>query len=136
MKIGPILTRIEGQCPSLVSVLPAQALQALTDIDLQTPSVYVHIEEEITEGSELDLYTSQRVEYHVSVITVARNYDRDTTEEELDDVRTELFAALLGWQPDVNSEPCIHLGGRIVSISAQLIWWRDTWATASLRRQA
>lgn len=135
MKISGILSRLQDLCPALQAVLPAQALNALTDIYVQTPAVYVHIAEEIPSASTLDSYTSQRTEIRISVIVVGESYDEDTGGELWDDARAEVIAALLGWAPGAAYEPLQHVSGTMIQISNSLIWWRDLWATAVLRRQ-
>lgn len=122
MKLAPIIAQILAECPSFT-----QVAGALTD-DLEKvisqgklPAAYVvRLDEdgEILEDMGNECY--QEITEYFAVVLILKNNDPDRGQEaadQLDDLRAELFKALLRWCPDEAHDKIEYTGGSLVALT-------------------
>ncbi len=121
MKISPIIAQIQAECPSFT-----QVAGALTD-DLEMaisqaklPAAYVvRLDEdgEILEDMGNECY--QEITEYFAVLVILNNQDPRAQQaaDQLDDIRAELFKALLRWCPDAAHDKIEYTGGSLVTLT-------------------
>lgn len=139
MQLAPIIARLSGQVSGLRKVEGVAALAALKSGVSVSPAAYVlPISEAAGENQIAVNAVSQRVRIRFGVILMVRNV-RDPRGEEahdagLDDLRGQVTAALVGWEPDAAHDPCTYAGGRLLELADGAIWWQDEFITAHYLR--
>ena len=77
---------------------------------------------------------SQLVHAGFDVVLAVRNVSDSTGEaarKELQELRSVLFANLLGWTPDGNLyDETRYGGGQMVSFMNKVLWWQDSFVTS------
>jgi hypothetical protein len=103
------------------------------------PAAYVLPLAERADANGLANAVSQRVEVRFGVILAISNL-RDAlgknAQGDLAGLRTSVFAALLGWQPDADHDPVTFGGGRLLQLQDGLLWWQDEFVTAYYLRDS
>lgn len=103
-------------------------VEPFDDVDnVDLPAALVFSGSESSVESNADNLVKQRNNHEIFVYTVAAFAD-------LDDMRTRLFNAALGWQYTESWDALQHSRGQVRKISGNRIWWLDvftTWRTIS-----
>ena len=91
------------------------------------PAAYVA---PLSEQADNDMDTeSQRVTFRFAVEVMVKNAAQDggggEASNDLDDVRADVFQAIVGWIPQADTTPVQHVSGRLISFDAGLVVWRD-----------
>ena len=121
MKISPIIAQIQAECTSFT-----QVAGALTD-DLEKviaqaklPAAYVVRRDAVGEiledmGIECNLLFPE----NFGVVVILNNNDSraQMAADQLDDLRAELFKALLRWCPDAAHDKIEYTGGSLVTLT-------------------
>lgn len=128
-------SRLSTQVPALRVVSGAADFQRATeDLPKATPAAYVFSAEESADEGGFDQPTIQRLRITVVVVLVVRQV-ADTTGAaasiDIDILRADVWAALHGARPDADHEPLTFASGGIVSFRDGLLWWSDTWSSAT-----
>jgi hypothetical protein len=135
MRILPVIARLKAQCALLANrVEPAKSLTQLSDEEIKTglPIAFVYAFKDGASPSELINKTSQRVSKRFTVIIAAKT--SDAVSEPIEDVRDQIKAALIGWEPSATHDPVEFIGGEIVNITGGVTWWKDTYETLTYNR--
>lgn len=129
MKIIPIITRIDTACPSFNEVMQAQSLQSLPDSEIVASKKYAFVYQSDDDSAGFEtMHGTQQENERFSVIIACRNIDLDSEEEPLEDLKTELRAGLVGFEP-TGYAPINRASGRMLAISKRLVWWVETFET-------
>lgn len=129
MRLLPFLEQIRNNTTTLVAVKPASGLSAVDDIESETPTCFVHPVDEIAQSNDVLGGTSQHIVVTFATIVAAKNINECTDVEELEDARDDVKSALIGYRPDINHDFVQHVKGDILEVTANIIWWRDTYRT-------
>lgn len=150
MKVSPIVAQIQAECK-----LFTQVAGALTDDLAQVisqsklPAAYVvRLDEdgEIIEDVGNEYY--QEITEYFAVVVILDNKDArgQVVADMLDDIRAEIFRALLRWQPDDAHDKVEYSGGTLVENTRDRIIYsfqfktyttiqkEDTWQQVSYER--
>jgi len=134
LSLEPVIARLKAQVAAFQNRVggAADLGAALRELK-QEPAAFVIPQTERASGNTLENGVSQRVAARFGVVIALSNL-RDARGEkaqtELAPVRLSLFAALLGWAPDVDRDPCEYAGGKILRLSDRVLWWQDNFETA------
>ena len=131
MKLFPIIQRLQSINPDY-HVAPAFGLNAIQDMETQTPAIFVFPVEESGEKSQMDNLVVQSINARFGLQVVTANIQDN--HEPLENVRDACFKSLLGWQPD-DAFPIQYLKGYCQELTHSQIWWVDIFYTAYQRRQ-
>ncbi len=156
MKIEPIIRQIQTWCPSFKLVAGALTVDlktAISDGEANLPAAYVvKLDEsaEYVDGLSNDF--RQDVEESFGVLVFVNNRKKDGrgqwAADQLEDLRAELFKALLQWCPSDAHNPIIYSGGSVQSIDKDRIVYafefetgtqltiEDTWRQVAYDRMA
>ncbi len=138
MQLAPIVSRLQSQVTTLKKVgMAAEFDAARKDVRPVPPAAFVLPLRESAGRNELENAISQRVTAQFAVVYCAQNL-RDArggqAHEDLDAVRAAGKTALLGWQPDVDHDPCEYVGGELLGLQGPFVWWQDVFVTAFYMR--
>ena len=138
MDLALIITRLDTTATTLDLVAGTMDLATVVNAPKRKPAGYVIPLSETAGPNTLGSgATSQEVVEHFGVLLAVSNL-RDARGEQanadLETVRLDVRAALLGWAPASTHDPIIFTGGRVMQINQQVIWWQDEFSTARLIR--
>lgn len=130
MKLIPIVTALRTRCARFENRVEAAAqLTALPKADTLTlPSAYVVPANDITgdQMSQTDYW--QSVTEGFAVIVVLSNEPDETGQwiayDDVQDVRLEIWNALLGWQPDSDSGEIHYAGGQLRESDSTALYYQ------------
>ncbi|MBL4761543.1 MAG: hypothetical protein JKY93_02460, partial [Gammaproteobacteria bacterium] len=74
----------------------------------------------------------QRLPKKFAVMYAAKNVDLDARTEPLEDLRDQVFRALLGWSPDSEHSSIEFVEGAILATSDMLVQWTDVFVTETI----
>lgn len=132
MRLAPIAARLAAQAPLL-----AQVSSALADPPPASyPAAWVlplaeQIDEQALSGSAR--VCEQRFGVQLMVRHAARADAGGPAADALEDVREQVLAALVGWQPPGAAAPIRQVAGRLLRYEDGLAVWRDEFITQSIR---
>ena len=134
MILEPIIYALRERCLSFGGRVAGLAeYEGLTERSaLKTPSAYVVPLEDDPGPCKGTLSTyHQVIQDQVAVIAVLNNSDRRGQEAAHDvyRIRTELWTALLGWEPTERHSPCVYTGGQLVTMTPAFVLWKYTFST-------
>jgi hypothetical protein len=134
--LAEIVARLQAQAPSLVAIEGAAAYAVLKTAPPlhRLPSAFVVPLAEEAGENRLATGIAQRVVagYGVVLIVPGDRADRvgAAPSIELETLRRETHAALLGWQPSAATEPFLFVGGELLRFQGDALWWQDSFSTA------
>lgn len=138
LSLDPIVARIKAQVAAFKKVGIAADLAAAARELKQEPAAFVIPVQDRAQRNALENGVSQRVLSRFGVVLAVSNL-RDASGEraqtELAPIRDALLAALLGWPPDAERDPCEYGGGRLLRLSDRVLWWQDNFDTAFYLRK-
>ena len=135
------IARLIAEAPVLKSVKGAADFAAAgMDGVKQLPAAFViPLAESAGEQQHATMSTQQGMRSTFGVILAAQNL-RDARGDKalasIIELRRAVFAALYGWQPAEDFDPCEYSGGRILQLDNQVLWWQDDFVTQSIIRSA
>jgi hypothetical protein len=135
MNAPELIDRLKSQCPALKHVAGAADFATAEKlVRHQLPAAFViPLVEEATPNAYATMAVSQRVTQRFGVILAVSNL-RDLGGEaainDLTNLRPSVLTALLGWQPDAGSDLVEFAGGRLLTLSEQVLWWQDDYRSA------
>ncbi len=140
MNLSPILERLKSQLVGFKEIGSAADLEAVSSTRVPVPSCYLLLlsdsaDENITMGA-----FEQRVTVNFAVILVASNR-RDAAGaaamNELEPLRAQIKAALIGWAPEpLTGEPVNFSAGRLLQFEDGLLWWAEEFRVRTYLRSA
>lgn len=135
------IARIVDQVPTLKSVKGAvDFAAAAVDGVKQLPAAFViPLSESAGEQQHASMSTQQTTRSLFGVIYAAQNLRDMRGEKALTGIialRLAVFAAIYGWPPSADFDPCEFSGGRILQLTDQVLWWQDDFVTQSIIRSA
>lgn len=136
MFLAPAVDRLAAQCPGLRQV--RLALEGA--LPGAYPSAYVLPLSETATPAELHDSDEQRIEARFAVELMVKHAAQAASggpaQEELETLREEIKAALIGWQPGALFTPVAFAAGRLLDFSGGLAVWRDEFTTAYYTEEA
>ena len=134
MNLAPIVTRLQTACPEFRAVGGAAEYDAANTGILVAPAAFVVPLEDRAGENYLIGITAQRVEVLFGVIVLLTDFVNPASGEramnDLETYRASVRAALHGWQPQADAEPCLISGGQLFSFEPGALWWQDVYRTA------
>jgi hypothetical protein len=86
-------------------------------------------------GSSTYTATTQTVQVQIGVC-IAVHLHQDVSggadKTPLQEARDAVRLALLGWQPSIEHEPVVYVGGQLLEFMPGVMWWQDSYSTAHL----
>ncbi len=124
MRLAPIVTRLQTQCPALRQVL--HALSAA--VPQSYPAAYVlplseRLREDLLAGAAR-VYEA-RFGVEIMLRHAAQADSGGPAAGDLESVRESVLTALVGFDPGAGYAVIAHEGGRLISFEAGLAVWRD-----------
>lgn len=127
MRLAPIVSRLQDQCPALRQVIHALSGAVPTSY----PAAYVlPLGEQARgdEGGETVIVARHGVEIMVKHAAMAAS--GGPAHEALEDVRSEVLAALQHWLPAGATQACAFAAGKLLRFEPALAVWRDEFTFA------
>ncbi|OLF55412.1 hypothetical protein [Pseudomonas chlororaphis] len=126
MKITPILTQLRDHCPGLANQVAVGLDLALlqSNTALPTPSAHVTSSADLASPGTAQNATGQAIRDRLEIILVLDAGDARRALDQLDDVRSELWRALVGFKPGPDYSPIEYDGGELVSLTATRLFYR------------
>ena len=135
MNVSQISDRLADACHSLKWVKPALR----SSVPAAYPAAYVLVTSETADRNPLIGAHSQIVTTRFAVEIMVTNSTSPATggeaQADLETVREEIKAALMGWQPTPEHAPCEFTSGQMVEFAGNLAIWRDTYTTSTEERR-
>lgn len=131
--LSVIRDRLATEVTDLKDVLGASDIPSAEEELKRTPAAFVLLVRERAGRNALMNATSQRVSRTAGVLLAVRNLKSargDAAREDLEALRTSVRTALLNWEPDSDHEPMSFVGGALLKVSDQVLWWLDEFETA------
>ena len=72
----------------------------------------------------------------VYAVTNRRSASGDEAVEEIERVREQVLAALVGWEPPSGDSEIVYRRGRVLSFTTGTLWWQDSFEVAEFRVSA
>lgn len=145
MNIDTIITALKARCPSFGSGElcrisgAAEYAQIDESVKMSVPAAYVVPMDDEVDNQESTNGYRQVVRDVFAVIVVLSNTTNErgqTSIVAVEDIRTELFAALLGWRPDASHDRIEYEGGQLMGIDrARLFYQFEFAADMELREE-
>lgn len=137
MKITPVVARLKAQCPAFANrVAGAAALAtALEQTDFPLPHAFVVREADQPSDDDVVGGTVQDCAEEFAVVLVVSNTADATglaADDQIDDLRAAVAAALIGWRPDPDATPVIYEGGALDGFDRARLWYRLSFQTQSV----
>lgn len=126
MKITALLTQLRNHCPGLANQVAVGVDLALLQGNgaLPTPSAHVTpIADPASPGTAQNA-TRQAVRDRIAITLVLDASDGGRALDQLDDLRAELWRALVGFKPGAAYNPIEYDGGELVSLTATRLFYQ------------
>ena len=131
MKLGPIALKIRlAETRFGNYIFGAAELAMALEYTLKKESAFVIPLSETTKSNNMDNGINQRITERFAIVVALDNgsSDRDkvglAAYDDLDDVRAEIFSAILGWQIPGAESIISYAGGRIAGINRAYLWYQ------------
>lgn len=133
-----VKARLEAQVSSLRRVSGAADFAAARSDLRQTPAAFV-IELNNRPGPSRTgtLVVSQLNEIRFGLILAEKNLRDprgDSAKTAMNALREAVMAAVLGWTPEAEFDPCEYGGGRLLLMDDSVMWWQEEFVTRNLLR--
>lgn len=122
MKLKPVIENLRQYCPRFQGRVGGSALlESLEECDkYPVPSAYVLPSDDIVgeQRSQTDYWQTLTEGFSI-VVALDNEYDERGRVEDvdaIDNIRTEIFRALLGWEPDEGCGSISYAGGHLLDI--------------------
>lgn len=145
MNIDTIITALKARCPSFGEAGArrisgaAEYAQISETVKMPTPAAYVvPMDDEVSQQESSNGYRQVVRDVFAVIVVLSNTTDErgQTSVVAVEDIRTELFAALLGWSPDARHDRIEYEGGQIMAIDrARLFYQFEFAADMELREE-
>jgi hypothetical protein len=140
MKPSVIVARLKAECPAFAGrVGNAADFEAAVENDnLTVPYAFVHlVRDTATETGLLGVVSQELVEVFGVTVAVDNTVGiaGGVGSEQLDDIREELRAAMLGWVPDPYYRAFEYVSGEATGMTRARLWHRFEFQTETLFEQ-
>jgi hypothetical protein len=128
MKVKALIDRIKAECGSFSNRVAgtAEFEDSVEKSDLAVPYAFViPLSEEVGENVTAGSVITQMIDDRFGIIVCVSNTADPRGQaggEALDDLRTELLDALLGWEPDASHVGMEYRGGRHLAMNRARLW--------------
>ncbi|MFP1871912.1 hypothetical protein ACLEDV_08090 [Lonsdalea quercina] len=130
MKLSIVIAALRQRCPSFAGrVAGAAELKALPETGkMLLPAVYVVPSSDDADEQRSITDYLQNVTEGFAVVCVMNNTPDNRGQaasfDVVDTVRSELWRALLGWQPDDNAHPISYAGGQLIQMDRGRLYYQ------------
>lgn len=129
MKLEPIISHMSTWCPTLgANVAGAAQFKQLEEAaNLPLPCAFViPLDDNPQESRSLNDVVQPMTDSFAVIIAVSNTVDEKGQggASSIDAMRAELWAALLGWQPDVRYNGITYEGGSLLSLDRARLWYQ------------
>ena len=137
MDLNPIIAQIRANVATLSNRVggAAQFVAAADDQDFPVPSAFVVPGGDEALGSQTAGLVTQALEEQFGVIVAVDNTtDRrgQAAADQLDTIRAELWAALLGWEPLPQYSGCEYRGAVALDMARNRVWYRFDFSSLTI----
>jgi hypothetical protein len=134
MKLGPIIVRVRAEVAAFSNRVGgvAELEAAIDNKELAVPHAFVYRLEDLPEESdEIGAGTQAMNETFGVLVAVANTGDARgaAADDQLDDLRDALIAALKGWSPEGAHQELDYRGFETVEVTRARVWRRFDFAT-------
>ncbi len=123
MKLAPIIQQIQAECPVFTQVAGSITSDLDTAISQNNlPVAYVvRLDEDAEAVDDAGNEWFQELTEYFSVVVILSQEDPrgQLASDNLDDIRSELFRALLRWSPDETHDRIGYQGGELVGVDRE-----------------
>lgn len=133
MNLAPVIARIATQCPGFLLVGGAADFSGVDGTPRATPAAFVVPLAERARPSEGFGEDFQIVDATFGILLAVTNVASRGGAEgvtDLEALRAEVRAALLGWIPAGGGAPLAFERGDLLEFRPGLLWWQDAWRGA------
>ncbi len=126
--IPSLLEHLGDATESFTTIAHAWDTEPVDNVRDLIPALFLFAGDEVTEQDGTDYLTSKRLhqEVHVYVVCLV---------EDLEELKTELRQAAIGWSPGANYTDLAIVSGKMISLKGGLAWWEDVYRAAVTIRQ-
>jgi len=136
--ISEVVTYLQAAVPALKQVGAAAQFQAAVESNPRaTPAAFVIPLSEDPGPSTMADQVIQRVATSFGVVLVVKNLTDNkgvAASQDLEVLRKEVKAALLGWQPAPEFDPLQRGRGVLLTFKDGHMWWQDIYLTTTYDR--
>ncbi len=132
MIVEEVSDRLKDIDPAVFRLVAGAAeLASVKDAPPTAPAAYVFVESEAAGDNERITGVLQRVERDVAVVVVAKNASGTTgaaAYQDVEQLKVQAFAALIGWQPESAAEELTFVGSQLVRARNGHVWLQLTFS--------
>lgn len=138
MKSTAIIARLKSEIPALSNRVggTADLVAAQEQDDIPVPHAFVVPGGDVADEADLAGPITQQdmVEEFAVVVAVANTSDQigRAAGDAVDDLRTSIWTALLGWEPAADHGPFAYLGSNHLEMSRARLWHQFNFVTQTL----
>lgn len=129
--------RLKTAQTDLKKIGSAADLPAARDNLKQDPALYFVLGSERAGANPYSNAVHQQISVEVLVFIAVRHAGAATGKQHIDQLnslRGQIDAALLGWQPDDTADPVEYVSGRLMGFKDNIMWWGDIYRTTYDKR--
>lgn len=112
--------------PSFTTIALSWTSKPLENLGAELPAALYYLAANESEASPFNTAVIQAGDYRLGILVVCEITD-------LEDLREELKAAMVGFQPEGQWDPFEHERGEMLQINQKIIWWLDEFAARNYR---
>jgi len=125
--------RLRAEVPALKTVGLAGDMRKVKDLVRAVPAAWVYPGPERVTATDRSPQSYYRMSTEVHVLIAMRHYGDTVGGQAVDalrEVRLQIEAALIRWQPPDALVPAVPRGGAPLPIEANAMWWLDRFETS------
>jgi hypothetical protein len=132
MRTSDLIARIEGECPGFAMV--DHALTSAAEMTYPAAMVTPSKEDADPDGTVGQGAHTQEITQTYSIFFILERNQATGKTDELDDLRDEVHAALLGWELDADHGPMNFVGAMLDRFHTGVVCWRADYSTETQMR--
>ena len=132
--IAETIARLQADVPTLKLVAGAAGFQKASETNpAATPAAFVFLVRDVAGPNPVAPDVHQRVGAEIAVVLVIKNVadpQGNAAGQDMDTLRGEVKAVLLGWPPAAGCDALERGTGNLLAFREGHLWWQDTYNTA------
>lgn len=134
--VAPLIrTRLENEVTALKEVCGALDFSAIKGSAVKFPAAFIFLQGDSASANNIAVGGHrQKLTGEIAVVLVlksANDRSGEKASDELEELRSAVRAALVGWEPGNGFEPLSLKRGRLLGFSKGVAFWQDTYEAGS-----